>query len=343
MQFIFRFRDKLKTILPGLIMAIIIALISMYLGRFVPSLGAATVAIFLGIIAGNLFLGQKVFQGGYKYSESNLLSYSIVLLGATVGVSTLAHIGINGVVFIIVQMAVTILAILYIGKKLGFSKNFSFLMAGGNAVCGSSAIAAIAPVVNSNDKDRSMSIAIVNVTGIVLMFVLPGIGKFLYHYETLHTSALIGGVLQSIGQVVASGAMVNGEVKDLGTIFKLVRVIFLVVVVLVFGYMYHKSSKEVITEEEVGMKSKKITVPWYVIGFFVMFGLYSLHIISPTVSHALKSISGVLEVIALAAIGLRINIRELVKQGKKLTIYAFCVGIVQIVCALILLSFIFKI
>ncbi|WP_095229044.1 putative sulfate exporter family transporter [Helicobacter sp. 13S00401-1] len=342
MHFIVQFKNKLISILPGLIISIIIAAISLYLARFVPKLGAATVAIFLGLILGNLFLGKKVFQSGYKYSESSLLTYSIILLGATISVSTIAQIGVSGVAFIIIQMIVTILAVLYIGKKLGFNRSFSFMMAGGNAVCGSSAITAISPVVNANDKDRSMSIAIVNVTGIVLMFVLPGIGKILYDYETLHTSALLGGVLQSIGQVVAGGAMVNDGVKDLATIFKIVRIIFLVVVVLAFGYFYHKSSKEVISEEEGALKAKKIVVPWYVIGFFVMFGLFSFHLISPSVSHVFKVISGYLEVIALAAIGLRINIRELIKQGKKLTIYALCVGIVQIVCALILLSFIFK-
>ena len=86
-----------------------------------------------------------------------------------------------------------------------------------------------------DDKDKGIAITIVNVTGIFLMFLLPIISGYLYNHEIVQTSAMIGGTLQSVGQVVASGAMVNEHVKDLATIFKIVRVIFLVVVVFVLG------------------------------------------------------------------------------------------------------------
>lgn len=329
---------KIKDILPGLLVSIMIALISMFLGKFVPSLGSASIAIFLGMFVGNVFLNQKVFQSGYKYSESNLLSYSIVLLGATLSISTISEIGFSGVIFIVLQMTITILGALYIGKKLGFGENFRFLMASGNAVCGSSAIAATAPVINADDKDKGIAITIVNVTGIILMFLLPVICEFLYNNDMLHTSAMIGGTLQSVGQVVASGAMVNEGVKDLSTIFKIVRIIFLVFVVLAFGHIKNKTNKEIAKEEVEDVKSKKIKIPWYVIGFFIMCGLFSLNIISEDVSLACKEISNKLEIIALAAIGLRVNIKELIKQGKNASLYGLFVGTLQILSAVTLIG-----
>ena len=186
---------NIKSILPGFIVALIVALSSMFLAKFVPALGAAPIAIFLGMFVGNIFLNQKVFQRGYKFSESDLLSYSIVLLGATLSISTISEIGLNGVMFIVLQMTATIIGALYIGKKLGFAQNFRFLMASGNAVCGSSAIAATAPVIDADDNDKGIAITIVNVTGIVLMFLLPLLGDILYKNDTLHTSAIIGGIL----------------------------------------------------------------------------------------------------------------------------------------------------
>ena len=78
-------------------------------------------------------------------------------------------------------MTATIVGALYIGRKLGFDQNFRFLMASGNAVCGSTAIAATAPVIDADDKDKGISITIVNVTGIFLMFLLPVITGFLYN------------------------------------------------------------------------------------------------------------------------------------------------------------------
>ena len=329
---------NIKSILPGFIVALIVALSSMFLAKFVPALGAAPIAIFLGMFVGNIFLNQKVFQRGYKFSESDLLSYSIVLLGATLSISTISEIGLNGVMFIVLQMTATIIGALYIGKKLGFAQNFRFLMASGNAVCGSSAIAATAPVIDADDNDKGIAITIVNVTGIVLMFLLPLLGDILYKNDTLHTSAIIGGILQSMGQVVASGAMVNEGVKDLSAIFKIVRIIFLVVVVFVFGHLKNKTNKEIAVEEVEDVKNRKIKVPWYVIGFFIMCGLFSVNIISSDLSALCKEVSKVLEIIALAAIGLRVNIRELIKQGKNATLYAMFVGLVQIVSAVVLIG-----
>lgn len=330
--------SRIKNILPGFLVALAVALVSMFLGKFVPALGAASIAIFLGMFVGNVFLNQKIFQSGYKYSESNLLSYSIVLLGATLSISTISQIGVNGVLFIVLQMTFTIIGALYIGKKLGFSENFRFLMASGNAVCGSSAIAATSPVIDAKDDEKGIAITIVNVTGIVLMFLLPAISSFLYNNDILHSSAMIGGVLQSVGQVVASGAMINDSVKDLATIFKIVRIIFLVVVVFSFGELKNKTNAEIIEEETADLKKKKIKIPWYVIGFFITCALFSANIISIDVSLACKEISHVLEIIALAAIGLRVNIKDLIKQGKSVSLYGLFVGIIQIVSAVTLIG-----
>lgn len=329
---------KIKEILPGLAVSIAVGLVSIFLARFVPKLGAATIAIFLGMFVGNLFLNQKVFQKGYKFSESDLLSYSIVLLGATLSVQTLMQLGIGGITFIVIQMSVTIIGALYIGKKLGFGQNFRFMMASGNAVCGSSAIAATAPVIDADDNEKGIAITIVNVTGIFLMFLLPAIAGVIYNHSTMETSALIGGTLQSVGQVVASGAMVNEHVKDLATIFKIVRVILLVVVVLIFGHLKHKNNEEIIEEEITDVKRGKVKVPWYVIGFFITCALFSLGIISESVSLICKAVSNKLEIFALAAIGLKVNVKELIKQGKAVSLYGLLVGSLQIISAIILIA-----
>ncbi|MEG1409226.1 MAG: putative sulfate exporter family transporter [Terrisporobacter sp.] len=330
--------QKIKKILPGLLVSMIIGFISIFLSKYLPSLGAATISIFLGMISGNLFLNKKIFHEGYKFSETELLSYSIVLLGSTLSISTIMELGIGGIIFIIIQMTITIVGAIYIGKKLGFSENFRFLMASGNAVCGSSAIAATAPVIGADDKDKGIAITIVNVTGVILMLLLPILAGFLYNHELVKTSAIIGGTLQSVGQVVASGAMVNEATKDLATIFKIVRVILLVVVVFTFGHLKNKSNAEIIREEEEGIVKKKIQVPWYVIGFFITCALFSMNLIPLEVSHIAKELSSKLEIIALAAIGLRVNFKDLIKQGKEVSLYGLFVGLLQIVTAIILIS-----
>lgn len=212
------------------------------------------------------------------------------------------------------------------------------MMASGNAVCGSSAIAATAPVIGADDNEKGISITIVNVTGIVLMFLLPAIAQLLYNSGITQTSAMIGGILQSVGQVVASGAMVNEHVKDLSTIFKIVRIIFLVVVVFVLGHLKHKSNKEIIEEEVQDIEKGKIKIPWYVIGFFITCALFSLNIINTDVSVLCKEISNKFEIIALAAIGLRVNVKDLIKQGKSVSLYGLFIALLQIVSAITLIG-----
>lgn len=327
--------ETIKKIIPGLAIAVIIGFTSIQLSHFVPQIGAGALAIFIGIVIGNTVLKQDFLQPGYHFAESTLLSYSIVLLGGTFSLSTIMELGLVGVGFILSQMAVTLVGTIYIGRKLGFSKNFSYLMAAGNAVCGSSAIAAATPVVQADDKDKGMTITIVNVMGIVLMFLVPAITYVAFNQETLRTSAMIGGILQSVGQVVASGAMVNEEVKDLATLFKIVRVIFLVGVLLIFTYLKQQENQTQTTQKT------KIKIPWYVTGFFITCILFSIGIINVPISRSFKFVSNQLEIIALAGIGLKVNVSDLMQQGVKATTYALMIGTLQIVCALVLIALFF--
>ncbi len=99
---------------------------------------------FIGYFIRKYFFKQPVLAIGTKFAESKLLEFSVFLLGATVTAQTIAQIGIKGIVFVLLQMSVTIIGAYLIGKKLQFSDTSSLMMAGGNAVCGSSAIASIA-------------------------------------------------------------------------------------------------------------------------------------------------------------------------------------------------------
>lgn len=325
--------NKIAEILPGLIVCIIIAFIGKLIGSYIPSIGAATIAIFIGMAYGNTLGNKKIYSKGNKFAESDLLSYSIVLLGGTLSAETILKLGVSGVTFIVLQMIVTIIFAILIGKKLGFSENFRFLMASGNAVCGSSAIAATAPVIGADDDEKGITITIVNVTGTVLMILLPLIAKIVFATETTKTSALIGGTLQSVGQVVASGSLINEHVKDLATIFKIVRIMFLVFVVLGFAQMKKKSY-----QSNNKKSSSKVKVPWYIIGFFIMCSLFTVGVFSQQVSKIFKLISNNFEIIALAGIGMRVNFRELIKQGAKASIYALGVATIQVVSAIILIT-----
>ncbi|MGL4774025.1 MAG: YeiH family protein [Clostridium sp.] len=329
--------------LPGTFVCIGIAILSKILAKFVPSLGAATLSIFIGILVGNTIGTQDFLKKGTKFCEGTLLSISVVLLGATLSVSSILHIGFSGVAFILLQMALTLLLTIYIGKRMSFSEDFTYLMASGNAVCGSSAVASTAPVINAHSKDKGIAITMVNVTGTVLMILLPLVTAAIYNNELFKTSAFLGGILQSVGQVVAAASMVNEETKELATIFKIVRIIFLVGVVFLLAALKKRNVVKGIdaVEHEVHSHThqSRIKSPWYIKGFFITCALYSLNIIPHSITGTLKELDNFIEIIALAGIGMRVYFKDLIKQGVKTSIYCVFIALVQIVSAITLIAF----
>lgn len=274
---------RILHIVPGLAVCVAIAILSKIIGRFVPSFGAATISIFLGILIGNTIGKHQILHRGTKFAEGTLLSISVVLLGATLSITAILEIGFRGVLFIVLMMASTVLGTLCIGKMLGFPMDFRILMASGNAVCGSSAIASTAPVIHAHSKDKGIAITMVNVTGTVLMILLPILSGWLYHSSLMETSAFLGGTLQSVGQVVAAGSMISDEVKELAMIFKIVRIIFLVFIILWLASVKNRSPKEGVhaVEDEIHSHThqSRIRIPWYIIGFFLLCAGNSLSLI----------------------------------------------------------------
>ncbi|WP_376717087.1 YeiH family protein [Vagococcus carniphilus] len=328
--------QKTKNILPGLGLSFIVAGISKIIAIWIPSIGAATIAILLGILLGNTFFKQPFLSKGTKLAESLLLELSIVLLGTTVTFQTIAHMGFNGIGFIIFQMAGTIVGVYLIGKKMNFSKKMSLLMAGGNAVCGSSAIGAIAPEIEASDEEKGQIITLVNLLGTVLMLTLPFIATSVFS-DVLTQSALIGGTLQSVGQVVASASMVSKEVVEFSTLFKIMRIIMLVVVVFCFSKFTEKDRVKTINEVTDVKTKKKLPLPWYIIGFLFFCTVNSFVHLPEEISQGAHFVSGWFEITALAAIGLRLDFAKFFKEGVRFLIYALLVGILQIVLALSLI------
>lgn len=327
---------KLIAILPGLLTAFFVAVLSKIAAIWLPTLGAATIAILLGILFGNTFLKHPRLEKGTKIAESKLLEFSVVLLGATVTFQTIAQIGIKGGIFVLLQMSLTILATYVLGKKMLFSDNMSLLMAGGNAVCGSSAIASIAPAIHAKEEEKGQIITLVNLLGTILMLLLPIIATLIYGTNLLSKSALIGGTLQSVGQVVASASMINGQVVELAMLFKIMRIMLLVVVVYLFGRFKQKEAPT--TTVETISKKKASVLPWYVVGF-VLFCIVNSFVHLPAgLSQTAHFFSGWFEITALAAIGLRLDFQKFFKEGKRFLIYGLSVGVIQVVLAMILIA-----
>lgn len=330
-----KFKNKLKElsntypIVPGIVIAFIVAVFSKFFATFFPQIGGATIAILLGIVLGNTVFKQPILARGTKFAESRLLEYAVVLLGFTVTFQTIVEMGFKGLVYVILMMTTVIIGTYLIGRKLGFGEKMVLMMAGGNAVCGTSAIGAIAPSIQADDEEKGQVITLVNLMGTVMMLSLPFLGVALFGDDLLSKSALLGGTLQSVGQVVAGASLISAETVKYAMLFKITRIILLVIVVLFFKKKVQKSTGENLENN----RTKKLPIPWYVLGFLIICILNSIFTIPTVIIDSTDYISTWFEMTALAAIGLRLDFRKFIKEGPRFLVYGLSVGVLQTVAA----------
>jgi len=314
--------------LPGLILAIIIAFIGRYLAGWIPNLGGVTVAILLGMIIGNIFdLGGK-YAIGIRFAEKKILSLAIMLMGLKLELSVLGELGFSAIIVIVIMVFSTIGMGVLFGRLLGLSPSFSTLLGVGNGICGSSAIAAVAPIVSKEEDEIGLSIGVVNLLGTIGIFLLPLLVHLL-KLEEASSGLMIGGTLQAVGQVVAAGFSINEEIGRLATVVKMGRILMLAPVVLLFTFSNRGNDLD---------SKGKLSLPIFIIGFFIFSLLGSLGIIPEVISGFLKSLSKVLLIIAMAGIGLKIKLSSLLKQGPKALLVGGCIFLGQ----LLLMTFLIK-
>lgn len=128
-------KDELHGVFSGIALSTVISVVSQVLARKFPMLGAALIAIFFGIFAGNTIFSGKKYDSGTKFSEKRLLEYSIVLNGLIIDMAVMMTAGLRGILFIVINMVLTIVIAYYISRAFKFGKKFSLLMGAGNAVC----------------------------------------------------------------------------------------------------------------------------------------------------------------------------------------------------------------
>ena len=318
--------------IPGLTLTTGLGLLSVLLSRtgVVPFLGSITIAIIAGIIVGNMAPIGRIRPEGIEWSEKVLLSWAVALLGLNLNISVLSTFnGGSGVALgaVVTVVVVTLLMGLLVGRLLGLSRSFGLLLGVGSAICGSSAIAAVAPLVTRDRNEIGLSVGVVNLLGTIGIFVLPQIVALQALGESTG-ALLIGGSLQAVGHVVAAGFSISDSVGELATAVKMFRILLLGPVVIVLG---------VLMRSRGGVSSK--LVPGYIVAFIALAVVGNLGILPAELTGAIKTISKVMLAIAMAGVGLRIQLTGLLKQGPR----ALIVGTLLFSIQILLLSVLIRI
>lgn len=312
--------EKFKQSIPGLTISLIVTLLAVLFTLVVsPYPGAVTITIISGIILGNIPFKKIKLDKGALFLEKKVLPLSIALLGAELNFLVLKGLGLSAIFFTILYIILVILLHLILGKIFKFSKKQGLLLGIGNAICGASAIAASSGVIKPKEEELGLSVASVNLAGVLGIFLMPVIAKLLT-FEEVQTSALIG-TLQAVSQTAASGYSVSEEVGNLALVFKMERVAMLgplVIILVLLNKLIFKNDTESNTKE----RKSKISIffdflPPFILGFIVIAIIANLSCTPERLVFATKKAGINLLSLSMTGLGMRIKLKALVKTGIK--------------------------
>lgn len=322
--------ERAIRLLPGGLLCIAITAIAILLERVEvgfagqPYLEALVIAIVLGVIIRTAWTPGPYWNGGIQFSAKTLLEVAVVLLGASVSASAAAALGpalILGIAGIVVVAIATSYAIC---RLLGLPLRMSILVACGNSICGNSAIAAVAPIIDADGDDVASSIAFTAVLGVVVVLCLPLLVPLLKMSLTQY-GVLAGLTVYAVPQVLAATLPIGALSNQVGTVVKLVRVLMLGPVVLGLSLISRRLPPEPRTGSNETRMAKRSgpalheLVPWFILGFLIVAAIRSFGLIPQAMLIPLATTASLLTTVSMAALGLGVDVRVVASAGIRVT------------------------
>ncbi|HYD26189.1 YeiH family protein [Brevundimonas sp.] len=281
---------------------------------------AIVLAILIGAAVRSVWTPPATLRPGVEFSARTLLEIAVVLLGASVSAATVMAIGPGLLAGTAVIVALAIAVSYGLGRLLRLPRRMAVLIACGNAICGNSAIAAVAPVIDADARDVSAAIAFTAVLGVVAVLALPLLGAAL-EMNGVRYGVLAGLTVYAVPQVLAATMPVGAVATQAGTLIKLVRVLMLGPVCLALALavaLRRRSAPGAAAGAPAPRIPLRHLLPWFIVGFLLMMGARSLDLIPAAVLPAIDWLTTALTVIAMAALGLSTDARAVARSGARI-------------------------
>ena len=353
------FKKQYLVILPGIILAFVLYTLSQgfnniigieLLGYEKSPISTAMIAILIGIFFGNIFEIRGSFQIGLDFTREYILKIGIICLGIQLKPFEFLEFGKIAIPLILICIISVLIVIKLLIKKLKIPTRMAYLISIGSTVCGTTAIMATAPIIKANKSEVSYAIANITLFGILSMLIYPYFANIYFDSEPLLIGLFLGTSIHETSQVAAAGLIYDQqfnspETLNIATVTKLIRNTFLVVMIPLFAFLYNRS-------HAVGKNYSLIKIfPYFVLGFIGMIILRNTGDQFFIKSHdnwnefinIVKFTSKIFLTMAMAAIGLSTNLKEIKTMGYKPFVVGFIamitVGIISILTMEVFLKF----
>lgn len=326
-------KELRKELIPGLVLLFLVGWGAQFLAELVQVGGkhvleASAVAIVIGICIRNLGALPQNCKSGVAAFEK-LLILGVVLMGVSLDIHTVKEQGVSILAIIVTIMAASYALIFLLGKAFSLSETLSVLLAVGTTICGTSAIAITAPLIQAKEEETSYAVATIALFGLIAVLVYPLIGQWL-GVSDLHFGVFAGTAIHSTPQVVGAGLMFSDLAGNTATAVKLIRNCFMAPLALIIAYWWNK-------KEQVTSVSYRRAFPWFLFGYFVMAALSTLGCFSPEQIKSLSDVAKFLVLVAMGGIGLSTQLSSFRSVGLKPLFVGFLGSVVVAVVSSILI------
>jgi uncharacterized integral membrane protein (TIGR00698 family) len=317
--------DHLRRLLPGIALCVAITVVAVMLQAVEvrlagePYLEALVLAILLGVVVRTAWQPAPGFVPGIAFSAKFLLECAVVMLGASVSVTTVLALGPFLLIGIASVVAIALGVTFILCRALRLPLRMAILVACGNSICGNSAIAAVAPVIGADGDDIAASISFTAVLGVVVVLTLPLLVPVLQLSLTQY-GVLAGLTVYAVPQVLAATLPIGALSNQVGTVVKLVRVLMLGPVVLGLSFLARDLRSDPARARTNRRPQWQEFVPWFITGFLVLLIVRSLGLIPQIALSPITHLAAALTTVSMAALGLGVDVRVVAKSGVRVTL-----------------------
>ncbi|UFX43455.1 putative sulfate exporter family transporter [Bradyrhizobium sp. 41S5] len=319
---------RIFLLIPGILLCGVVTVISLGIQAAEervfdhPYIEALVVAILLGMAVRTAWEPSERWRSGIAFSAKQLLEIAVMLLGASISFAAIVASG-GLLIGAIAVTVVIMLAVTYgLSRILGLKTKLAILIACGNSICGNSAIAAVAPVIEADGDDIASSISFTAILGVLMVLGLPLLIPLLKLTATQY-GILAGLTVYAVPQVLAATVPAGIVSTQIGTLVKLVRVLMLGPIVVGLSLFVARRRKAAGTAREGAAKAASISpfklVPWFIIGFLVLAALRSFQLVPDIAIAPVTKTAAILTVVSMAALGLGVDVRVLSTVGGRVT------------------------
>ena len=323
--------EWIKKNTPGILLCLAIAIRSRCIGTAFPIMGGAVIAILAGMVLTLIIKNNGVLESGIKFTSKKVLQWAVILLGFGMDLNVVLETGKQSLPIIICTIGISLIMAFLINKFIKMPAKVATLIGVGSSICGGSAIAATAPVIDADEEEVAQSISVIFLFNVLAALLFPSFGQ-LIGFDTTSGEAFgifAGTAVNDMSSVTATASTWDGMFNlgtatlDKAVTVKMTRTLAIIPITLVLAFARAKKQKS----NNAGKINIKKIFPFFIL-FFIGASIITTLAVSCGVSadlfDPLKTLSKFLIVMAMAAIGMNTNIVKLVKSGAKPIFLGFC-------------------